>query len=187
MSTQNTPKWNFQADYLQACNCDYGCPCEFSAPPTAGYCEAAGIWQIRKGRCGEIPLDGLSVAFAAHWPKAIHLGGGTVCVILDERANPNQRDALTNIVAGKYGGIPYEILATTFTTMLDPVVAKFDVNLAGHESSARVGNYLALGFEPVKNVVTGDPEFVRIETKPDLSLKAPKSFPHGKCRFRLIH
>jgi hypothetical protein len=51
-----------------------------------------------------------------------------------------------------------EILATTFTTMLDPVVAKFDVSLVGHESSARVGNYLALGFEPVKNVVTGDPD-----------------------------
>ena len=172
MSAQNTPKWNFQADYLQACNCDYGCPCEFWAPPTTGYCEATGVWQIRQGKCGDIVLDGLCLAFVAHWPKAIHLGGGTVGVIVDERANPEQREALTNIVAGKHGGLPYEILATTFTTMLEPVAANFEVRLTGHESSARVGNYLAFGFEPIKNLVTGDPEFVRVEHKTGFIFKS---------------
>src|SRR6266446_3627777 len=31
--------------YLQACHCDYGCPCEFSAPPTAGSCHGVGLWK----------------------------------------------------------------------------------------------------------------------------------------------
>ena len=70
--------WSFDADYLQACNCDYGCPCEFSAPPTPGFCEGTGTWRIKTGRCGDVPLDGLCLGFAADWPKAIHLGGGTV-------------------------------------------------------------------------------------------------------------
>lgn len=163
MSTQVTPKWNFEADYLQACNCDYGCPCEFSAPPTLGFCEGGGVWKIRTGSCGNVSLDGLCLAFAAHWPKAIHLGGGTVAIIVDKRADPQQREALKNIAAGKYGGLPYEILATTFTTVLDPETAEFDFRLAGHESSVRVGSNLNFRFEPVKNPVTSEPEQVRVE------------------------
>ena len=97
MSSSVTTPWVFDADYLQACNCDYGCPCEFAAPPTPGFCEGTGTWLIKTGRCGNISLDGLGLAFAAHWPKAIHLGGGTVNIFIDERANQDQRAG-----AGKY-------------------------------------------------------------------------------------
>src|SRR5258708_25537989 len=95
--------WSFDTDYLQACNCDYGCPCEFSAPPTPGFCEGTGTWRIKTGRCGDVLLDGLCLAFAAHWPKAIHLGGVTVPLFADERANEEQRPALENIALGKLG------------------------------------------------------------------------------------
>jgi hypothetical protein len=64
-------KWSLEADFIQACNCDYGCPCEFSAPPTGGFCEGMGAWRITQGVYGNVKLDGLGVAFAAHWPKAI--------------------------------------------------------------------------------------------------------------------
>src|SRR5205823_5968694 len=52
-------KWSIDADYLQACNCDYGCPCEFSAPPTPGFCEGMGAWRINRGNYGDVKLDGL--------------------------------------------------------------------------------------------------------------------------------
>ena len=79
-------KWALEADYLQACNCDYGCPCEFSAPPTRGFCEGTGAWSIIKGNYGDVSLDGLAAGFAAHWPKAIHEGNGTLALFVDERA-----------------------------------------------------------------------------------------------------
>src|ERR1700724_605492 len=85
----STTKWSLEADFLQACNCDYGCPCEFSAPPTYGSCQGMGAWSINHGRYGNINLDGLGMAFAAYWPKAIHLGGGTIGLMIDERANPS--------------------------------------------------------------------------------------------------
>src|SRR5258706_15391142 len=94
-------KWSFEADYLQACNCDYGCPCEFSAPPTLGFCEGVGAWKISRGQFGEVSLDGCAIAFAARWPKAIHEGNGTLCLFFDERANAQQRDALLQIAMGK--------------------------------------------------------------------------------------
>lgn len=156
-------KWSFQADYLQACNCDYGCPCEFSAPPTTGFCDGMGAWRINRGQCGEVSLDGLGLAFSAHWPKAIHEGNGTVCIFVDERADAAQREALLKIASGQLGGLPFEILATTFSTILDPVFAPFHFEMNGRESSFNVGNYLRVVMEPIKNPVTGEPESVRVE------------------------
>src|SRR5256885_3740176 len=112
MSTKT--KWTIEADCLQACNCDYGCPCEFSAPPSLGFCEGMGAWRISRGRYGDVSLDGLGFAFVARWPGAIHEGNGTVCLLFDERANPQQRDALLQTASGKAGGLPFEIIVTTF-------------------------------------------------------------------------
>ncbi len=163
MSSSTSVSWVFDADYLQACNCDYGCPCEFSAPPTPGFCEGTGTWRIKTGRCGDVPLDGLCLAFAAYWPKAIHLGGGTVTVFIDERANAEQRRALENIALGKLGGLPFEILATTFSTVQETRFVPFEFRLDGRNSAARIGDTVAFDLEPVKNPVSGEPEFVRIE------------------------
>jgi hypothetical protein len=163
MSSSALLSWGFDADYLQACNCDYGCPCEFSAPPTPGFCEGTGAWQIKTGKCGNVSLDGLCLGFAAHWPKAIHLGGGTVTLFIDERANQEQRQALEDIGFGKLGGLPFEILATTFTTVQPTCFVPFEIHLDGRNSTARIGKHISIELEPVKNPVTGDPEFVRIE------------------------
>jgi hypothetical protein len=162
MSATKT-KWNIEADFLQACNCDYGCPCEFSAPPTKGFCEGMGAWRISQGKYGDVKLDGLGVGFAAYWPKAIHEGGGTVCLFFDERANPQQREALLNICSGQAGGMPFEILVTTFSKILDPQYVPFKFNFNGRNSSVEVGNAINVTVEPIKNPVTGEPESVRIQ------------------------
>jgi hypothetical protein len=162
MSTEKTP-WSLEADYLQACNCDYGCPCEFSAPPTLGYCEGTGAWKINKGHFGEVKLDGLAVAFAAHWPKAIHEGNGTLALFVDQNATPQQREAILTICSGQAGGLPFEILATTFSKVLDPVFVSFDFKLDGRNSSVRIGDAMEIAMEPIKNPVTKEPESVRVD------------------------
>ena len=156
-------KWNFEADFIQACNCDYGCPCEFSAPPTKGFCEGMGAWRISRGSYGDVKLDGLALAFAAYWPKAIHEGGGTVCLFFDERANPPQRDALLQIASGQAGGLPFEIIVTTFSKILEPQFVPFKFIFNGRHSSVQIGNAITVAVEPIKNPVTGEPESVRIE------------------------
>lgn len=161
MSDVNT-KWSLEADFLQACNCDYGCPCEFSAPPTRGYCEGTGAWRILKGNFGDVSLDGLGVGFAAHWPKAIHEGGGTLALFIDERATPQQRNAILTICSGKAGGLPFEILAQTFSRVLDPVFAPIRFEMNGRDSSVHIGSHLNVELEPIKNPVTGEPESVSV-------------------------
>lgn len=161
--SETKTKWSIEADYLQACNCDYGCPCEFSAPPTKGFCDGMGAWRITRGNYGGVKLDGLGVAFAAHWPKAIHEGGGTCGLLFDERANPQQRAALLQICSGQAGGMPFEIIVTTFSKLLEPQYLPFKFNFNGRNSSVQIGQAMNVAVEPIKNPVTGEPESVRIE------------------------
>ena len=155
-------KWFFDADYLQACNCDYGCPCEFSAPPSPGFCEGLGAWRIERGEFDGLSLDGLGLGFAAKWPGAIHEGNGTVLLFVDEKASPQQREALLEIGSGQAGGLPFEILATTFSTLLEPQFVPFDFQLDGLKSSVRLGDGFQIALEPIKNPVTGEPEQVTV-------------------------
>jgi hypothetical protein len=156
-------KWSYEADYLQACNCDYGCPCEFSAPPTKGFCDGMGAWRIKSGHFGKVKLDRLGLGFAAHWPKAIHEGDGTICIFVDEKASPAQRDALLQIASGKAGGLPFEILATTFSKLLEPVFVPFHFNFKGKNSSVKIGDAASATLGPILNPVTKEPESVRVK------------------------
>ena len=156
-------KWSIEADFIQACNCDFGCPCEFSAPPTRGFCEGMGAWRINRGQYGDVKLDGLGFGFAAHWPKAIHEGNGICSLMFDERATPAQRDALLDICSGKPGGLPFEIIVTTFSKVLEPMYVPFKFHFNGRHSSVEIGDLVNVAVEPIKNPVTGDPESVRIE------------------------
>ncbi len=155
-------KWFFDADYLQSCNCDYGCPCEFSAPPSTGACEGLCVWRIDQGKHDELSLNGLGLAVAVKWPGAIHQGNGTVLPFVDEKASEEQRDALLEIISGKAGGLPFEILAATFTTVLEPRFVPFHFQLNGLESSVKFGDELRITLEPIKNPVTGEPEQVTV-------------------------
>ena len=175
-------KWGFEADFLQACNCDYGCPCEFSAPPTRGFCEGTGAWRVIKGQFGAVPLDGLCVAFAARWPKAIHEGNGTLALFIDERASAAQREALLTICSGQAGGLPFEILATTITTVLDPVFAPVHFHLDGRNSSVRIGDALNVALEPIKNPMTGEPESVRVVHATGFIFKDAEAVSGKECR-----
>lgn len=178
-------KWELEADYLQACNCDYGCPCEFSAPPTLGFCEGTGAWNITKGRYGDVSLSGLAVGFAAHWPKAIHEGNGTLALFVDERANEEQRQAILTICSGQAGGLPFEILATTFSKVLDPIFTTFHFNLDGRNSSVRIGDALNVALEPIKNPVTGEPESVRLEHATGFIFQSAEAVSGKECRVKV--
>jgi hypothetical protein len=41
----------------------------------------------------------------------MHLGNGTAVMLIDERANPQQRAALARLGTGKDGGMPFQIFA----------------------------------------------------------------------------
>lgn len=150
-------KWSMKGILLGACNCDWGCPCSFNAPPTHGKCEGGYLWHVEEGEFGDLPLKGLNTAWVAHSPGPLHECKATSQRIVDERATPAQRDALLKLTAGKLGG-PWAIFAAVTAKWLDPLFARFDVEVADLHSHARVGNYMEVALAPIQNPVTGEVE-----------------------------
>lgn len=157
-----TSKWTMKGILLGACNCDWGCPCSFNAPPTYGKCEGGYLWHIEHGDFGGLALSGLSVAWFAHSPGPLHECKVTSQRILDEKATPQQRDALLKVTAGKFGG-PWAVFAAVTATWLDPLFAPFEVKSAELNSSARVGKYMEMALGPILNPVTQEIEHLYLD------------------------
>lgn len=172
MAAPKKVKWALEADYLQACSCDYGCPCEFEATPTQGFCEGSGAYRIRKGHYGRTKLDGLGFGFIVRTPGRMHEGNGTTALFIDERANPAQREALLQIVSGDAGGMPFEIFKAITTKAHSPKFVPIEFKLKGKRGSARVGDALKIELEPIRNPVTGEEESVKILHKTGFIFKS---------------
>jgi hypothetical protein len=98
MATATPTPWKMKGTVLVACNCDYGCPCNFKAPPSHGKCEGGWTWHVREGSCGDTELDGLNFSIYVNWPGAIHEGNGEALILIDERADDRQREAIATLV-----------------------------------------------------------------------------------------
>ena len=92
--------WEINGLELVNCTCEYGCKCQFNAPPEKGHCHAVAGIQINEGHYDKTKLDGLRIAAIFKWPGAIHEGNGEAIAFVDENANEAQREALLNIMTG---------------------------------------------------------------------------------------
>jgi len=85
--------------------------------------------QIEEGRFGKVKLDGLRAVTMAIWPGAVHEGNGTMQMVIDERANAKQRDALAKILSGQETedmATMWWVYAAMSPKKLPPVYAKID-------------------------------------------------------------
>ena len=159
--------WEMEGVEFVNCNCDWGCPCQFNGPPTRGHCRAAGFVQIDKGHFGDVPLDGLRWGIVAAWPKAIHQGNGRLQTIIEERANPRQRQAIEAISHGKEtepGSLIWQVFSTTVTEFLPTLFKPIELTLdyAKRTAQVNVPGFLESRGESIRNPVTGATHQVRV-------------------------
>ena len=116
--------WSIRGQYFENCNCDVVCPCEVSplgplkARPDRGVCDVVLAFHLDDGRFGEVRLGGLNVILAIHTPGVMAEGNWTGAPYLDERASPEQRQALGAIFGGAVGG-PLARLAPLIAELAD--------------------------------------------------------------------
>ena len=147
--------WHIKGEYIEACSCDFGCPCNYSGFPTKGVCEAIVAFKIDKGSHGTTSLDGLKVLEAVKWPKAIHEGNGTAAVFIEESATEEQRNALIRILTAQDGGMPFELLAETVTEVKGPFFMPVTFESNGTKTKASVTGAEA-ELTPFTNPVSGE-------------------------------
>jgi hypothetical protein len=160
--------WSIKGPEVANCNCAYGCPCQFNALPTHGDCRAYTAMRIDKGHFGKVKLDGLSWVLTLNWPGPVHLGKGICQAIIDERADPQQREALATIIYGKEaapGSSMLQVFSTTMEKMLDPVYKPIDFSIDIDKRTAHVAvpGIIEGAVEPIKNPVSGQEHRAAIE------------------------
>ncbi len=154
MATETATEWQMSGTVGVACNCDYGCPCNFNARPSKGKCEGGWTWHVETGSFGGVSLDDLNFSVLVNWPGAIHEGGGEALILVDERADEQQREAISTLATGDVGG-PWGILAWTWPTVHGPKPVPYDVEFDGVNWRVKAGDSLEVESTTIKNPVTG--------------------------------
>ncbi len=158
--------WRLEGEWIKNCNCAFGCPCDFNARPTLGYCKGLVAMHITKGHFNKTRLDGLKFAITVDFPGALHEGNGTIQPIIDERATPEQREALFGILPGKNSaeGTIFHIFSLIVTKMHDPIFAPIRWSFDKNKRTARleIPGILDSEVEPIKNPVTGAPHRIQV-------------------------
>lgn len=154
--------YRISVHFLETCNCDPGCNCNFGGFPDRGFCQGLIGMQIIEGSYGTVDLTGVKAVMAAQWPKAIHEGHGQGVLFIDELARPAQVEGLAAILSGKAGGLPWEVLATTLGSTEGPVLKPIEMTIDGRRSCFRIPGILEASLTPLKNPVTGEENEVHI-------------------------
>jgi hypothetical protein len=147
--------WSLKGIVVISCNCDYGCPCNFNARPSHGKCEGGWTWHVEHGSFNDVSIDGLNFSVYANWPGAIHEGNGEALILVDERADDRQRDAISTLVEGNVGG-PWGVLAWTWPKRHGPLAVKYEIELKGIASRVKAGDVLEVESTVIKNPVSGN-------------------------------
>jgi hypothetical protein len=142
-------KWSLECDYMESCNCDFGCACNFSGFPNYGRCEALVGYHIRSGNYGNVSLNGLDFIYAASWPRAIHDGNGTMRVYITDQAFAEQRHAIAEIAYGRAkGNGPFAVFASTMRYTLDAELVAIEMRVDGKRSRFAVAGVLEVELTP---------------------------------------
>src|SRR5205823_6229252 len=163
-------EWMIRGPEVATCNCAFGCPCQFNALPTSGNCRAAVAMRIDEGYFGKVKLDGLHWAATAAWPGPIHEGHGAIQLIVDERASPEQREAVLKILSGEEtepGATFFQVFMSVVDTVHEPIfkTIEFDANVANATGRFSVPGIVEARAEPIRNPVTGEPHFAKLSLR----------------------
>jgi hypothetical protein len=159
--------WRIAGTYLEACNCEPGCGCNFVGAPNSpeGNCEALLAHAIDEGSANGVDLGGAKVVWALWWPGAIHDRSGHGHAFVDCESE-EQFEALSRIWRGEEGYSFFEIFNSTFE---EPSVVErrtIDMTLDGRSSRYSVDDVAEAMLTPLRSPVGDEENEVRI-VKPD--------------------
>ncbi len=96
--------YTLEGRLLEVCTCNVICPCWVGEDPDGGTCDGVIAWHIDRGEINGVDVSNRTIAVAAHIPGNVLKGNWRAAVYLDERATPEQEDAILAVWTGKLGG-----------------------------------------------------------------------------------
>ena len=160
--------WYVEGVSFGSCNCSYGCPCQFEDIPTHGQCRGFEVFRIDKGYFGEVRLEGLKAAVFYAWPGPIYQGKGELQAVIDERAEPLQREALVKIVHGEEtaeGTTHWWVFRAMAEKIHEPLYRPIecDINIEARTARVLIPGVVESTGQPIRSPATGADHRVRID------------------------
>jgi hypothetical protein len=158
------PNWSLRGEYMESCNCDYLCPCVYTnpqGPATYDNCTAVMVFRIDDGRSGATRLDGLKFALVIRSGKIMADGSWIFGVVVDEAADPAQRQALSAIASGEAGGPPSLIRQNLVSDFRGVAFKPIEFAMAGLSRRAAIPELVSFEIEGVASRNgSGDPYYL---------------------------
>lgn len=160
-------RWEFKSHTYDNCNCSVSCGCQFNEPTTHGNCKFAYVGTIVEGHFNDVPLAGLNWALICIYPGEIAEGNGRRQIVIDERADEAQRQALETIISGDackplsnhfsvFGSLCTEFAETLFLPI------GLDVDLEERTAAVDIPGVVKSVGQPIVNDFNGEPFHIAI-------------------------
>ena len=155
-------QWQIKSYTFANCNCDANCGCQFNLRSTHGHCQFVQGGRIVEGHFNTTPLSGLHWAWLIVWPGEIAEGGGSSLIVIDERADDAQREALRKIISGE-ASEPGSSHFSVFSSMCDKhletlfLSIEFEMDIEHRAAKLRVPNLIEASGEPLIDPFSGGP------------------------------
>jgi hypothetical protein len=144
-------KWNAAGEYMEACSCDFLCPCipkNATTPATRDFCKVALTFEIRQGQFGTVPLGGVRFAMFAQSKAVMSAGGWIAGLVIDPAASDEQVQAVA-VIASAAGGGPLGAFAPLISDFRGIERHPIEFTADGHRRSVRIPGWLEQSIEGV--------------------------------------
>jgi hypothetical protein len=133
-----TKPWKIVGQLEEACRCNAACPCWFDSKPSHANCGGGQVLFIEKGTYGTVPLDGLAVGMMSQSPDGQGMmesfgHWNFINFYIDEKANPEQREALRVI--------GHKVMAGGASPKTEDRITPITRTIKGKEHNISLGTY----------------------------------------------
>lgn len=150
-----THAYSLQGSLLEACSCDVLCPCWIGEDPDTGDCKAFVAYHYDKGEIDGVDVGGLELIYVAQIPGNVLVPKSwKVLVLVDDRSNEKQMQALLDAYTGKLGG-PLADLAQLVGEVIGVERIPIAHKVRGGSGELTAGTYIHATMEPYRGT-TGD-------------------------------
>ena len=141
--------YELEGTLLEVCNCNVLCPCWIGEDPDNGTCDGVIGYHVEKGTANGVDVSGLTLAGIAHIPGNVLAGGWKGAFFVDDRATPEQEEALLNAFTGKLGG-PLADLAQLWGEIVSVERAPITFDVQEGKGTLKIGSVVEADMEPYR-------------------------------------
>ena len=149
MTTQADTQKTYVLDgtLLEACSCGGPCPCWVGDDPDDGRCDSVNAYHIDRGQVGGVDVSSLSFVQVNQIPGNVLAGNWRAVFYIDDKATPEQQEAILNVFGGKLGG-PLADVASLVGERVAVHFVPIEHRVEGGKGTLRVGEVVEAEMAP---------------------------------------